>query len=146
MWARQAFTDNLNKYFTYKIKLVINRAGKCYLVALKWRNAVSHKVKPEQCSEWSHSHGPPMWVIHWPRQAVGSLLKFLLNVEVGGSDVSPTLLLLLLTSPLLTFTTPAPKGIPVRLCRCPSHLGLTRKEVGTCWGEKNQEEEEWGRE
>ena len=37
--------------------------------------------------------------------------------------------------PLLTFPTPPPKGIPIRLGRCPSHLGLTGKEVGTS-GEK----------
>lgn len=37
--------------------------------------------------------------------------------------------------PLLTFPTPSPKGIPIRLGRCPSHLGLTGKEVGTSGGE-----------
>ncbi len=54
--------------------------------------------------------------------------------------------------PLLTFPTPSPKGIPIRLGRCPSHLGLTGKEVGTSGekdrvhGGKKQEEEEWSQE
>lgn len=39
--------------------------------------------------------------------------------------------------PMLTFPTPSPKGIPIRLGRCPSHLGLTGKEMGTS-GEKDR--------
>lgn len=54
--------------------------------------------------------------------------------------------------PLLTFPTPSPKGIPLCLGRCPSHLGLTGKEMGTSGerdrihGGKKQEEEEWSQE
>lgn len=98
---------------------------------------------------------------------MGSLFKLHLNEEVGGGDVSVYVRALeipwdpvqadsrgerdpsiqtngeVLPSsnfscpPLLTFPTPSPKGIPIRLGRCPSHLGLTGKEVGTS-GEKDR--------
>lgn len=78
-----------------------------------------------------------------------------LDWEVGGSDVSeygtPFLpyrdsrlmgrsfhhLNFLSCPPLLTFPTHSPTGIPISLGRCPSHLGLTGKEVGT-YGEKDR--------
>lgn len=42
---------------------------------------------------------------------------------------------------LITFPTPSSIGIPICLCRCPSHLNLTGKEMGTSgMGDMNHRE------
>lgn len=137
---------------------------KCYLAAIKWQHSGIIQVRADECqlsftlnlrklnlssavSDVMLMGHPCVWFTGQDRQqgpyfsgphsssstdGLQGREWCLQSIQTNG-EVPPSSNFS--CPPLLIFPTPPPKGIPIRLGRCPSHLGLTGKEVGTS-GEK----------
>lgn len=100
---------------------------------LNLSSAVSDLMLTSQDRKWGH------FKLHLNDALVNARASRDANVRIdsGEGGVGGLHQLTFLAHLMFTFPTSSPEGIPLRTGRCPPHLSLTGKEVGTS-GEKNR--------